>query len=239
MRLINTKTLQLEYFLGEAPAYAILSHTWGPEEVSYAEMRDGTGQEKQGYQKIVKCCQIAADEGYSYAWIDTCTIDKSSSAELSEAINSMFQWYKKSAVCYAYLEDYDEADPSSLDKSRWFTRGWTLQELIAPSTVRFYSGEWKEFGTRKSLVKNIYKITKIDEDVLLTGSSFLYEKSIAKRMSWASTRQTTKPEDTAYCLLGIFDCTLPLLYGEGLAKAFIRLQENIIQASRDQSIFAW
>ena len=134
----------LKPFYGNIPDYVILSHTWGEEEVSFQELQSGTGRDKAGYQKIKKCCEQAARDGFKFAWVDTCCIDKSSSAELSEAINSMFQWYKDSHICYAFLDDVDsgleEAQlKNPLENSRWFTRGWTLQELIAPLAVEFYS----------------------------------------------------------------------------------------------------
>ncbi|KAI0423793.1 HET-domain-containing protein [Xylaria sp. FL1042] len=175
--------------------------------------------------------------------IDRVCIDKSSSAELTEAINSMYRWYKESDVCYAFLSDVSESRlslPSSkgLSSSRWFTRGWTLQELLAPDNVQFYSSEWKIIGNKKEdpLCSIISDITKIDQNIL-RGKDIL-DISIARRMYWASGRQTTRIEDLAYSLLGIFDINMPLIYGEG-HKAFRRLQEEILRTTDDQSIFAW
>lgn len=174
----------------------------------------------------------------------SCCIDKTSTAELSEAINSMFRWYGKAAVCYAYLSDVKDA--TQLAESRWFTRGWTLQELVAPRTVWFFNSSWRYFGSKRDLRREIQEITSIDETVL-TGLVFvdglledgvLGDVSIARRMSWAAKRQTTRLEDRAYSLLGIFDVNMPLLYGEG-EKAFTRLQEAIMKNSDDQSLFAW
>jgi hypothetical protein len=196
---------------------------------------------KAGYSKIKRCCDVAADDGFDYVWIDTCCIDKTSSSELSEAINSMFKWYKQAEVCYVFLFDV----PSSLDitafgialrNSRWFTRGWTLQELIAPACVIFFDNDWKESGTKSSLRGLICAITLIQVDVLLGHD--IEKFSIAQRMSWASSRTTTIDEDIAYCLMGIFQVNMPLLYGEG-GNAFMRLQEEIIRRSDDHSIFAW
>jgi hypothetical protein len=189
--------------------------------------------------------------------VDTCCIDKSSSAELTEAINSMFQWYKNAVVCYAYLsdlsprqdavmkdlgvddsrEDYSLASKNELQGCKWFTRGWTLQELIAPKIVRFYDETWAFRGTKDDLAKPIELITDIDNAVLRSCQT-LADISIAKRMTWASKRKTTRVEDVAYCLLGIFDVNMPLLYGEG-NKAFTRLQEEIIKNNNDLSIFGW
>lgn len=170
-----------------------------------------------------------------------CCIDKASSQELSEAINSMFQWYWDSSVCYAYLQDYvsDTLDAASLEKSEWLYRGWTLQELIAPRKLVFYNKSWHCFGSKsdQNVCEVVSYITKIDVEFLL--GSDLESASIAKRMSWASKRKTSRSEDIAYCLMGLFDINMPLLYGEG-PKAFKRLQEEIIkQYPEDHSLYAW
>jgi hypothetical protein len=166
---------------------------------------------------------------------------QSSSAELNEAINSMFKWYNNARVCYTYLSDFDldvaESVVSHLEYCRWFTRGWCLQELIAPSELLFYDRNWQFIGTKVSLRGLISRIARIDEEVLIDFNC-LYTTPVARRMSWASSRKTTREEDTAYSLLGIFDVNLPMLYGEG-TKAFIRLQEEIIKKSNDLSLFAW
>lgn len=147
----------------------------------------------------------------------------------------MFRWYKKAKICYAYLEDVD--DVSELARSRWFTRGWTLQELIAPKDVSFYSTNWTFLGSKSDLRDNLEAITGISQDVL-SGASESWHECIATRMRWAANRQTTRLEDMAYCLLGIFDVQMPLLYGEG-KRAFTRLQQEIMRGSDDQSLFAW
>ncbi|RYP50462.1 hypothetical protein DL769_010947 [Monosporascus sp. CRB-8-3] len=245
MRLLNVETLQFEEFIGEVgvdiPLYAILSHTWGEEEVSFADHVSRQSWSRKGYEKICGCCRLAKSEGFQYAWIDTCCIDKSSSAELSEAINSMFTWYHDAAVCYVYLNDVEASeDPTALDssfsRSRWFTRGWTLQELLAPAEVVFLGSNWVEIGTKKSLCASVSRITRISQKVLEDGS--WATNSIAEKMSWASGRRTTRVEDEAYCLMGLFNVNMPLLYGEG-REAFLRLQQEIIKRSDDQSIFAW
>jgi hypothetical protein len=244
MRLLNTLTLKLEeFFEDNIPSYAILSHTWESEEVTFKEMRRSTCQQKKGYQKIKSACEFARNNEFKYIWIDTCCIDKRSSSELSEVINSMYQWYQNSDICYAYLADVSSDDrvedtASDFRKSRWFTRGWTLQELIAPMHVQFLSREWIFMGTRLLLKRVISEITTIDVRYLI-NPCLLTEASIATRMSWASNRQCSRGEDTAYCLLGVFDVNMPLLYGEGRVKAFIRLQEEIIKGSDDRSIFVW
>ena len=246
MRLINCVTLQLEEFTGEKiPQYAILSHTWGNEEVSFADFTLNRGTAKRGYRKIALTCKHALQDELSYAWVDTCCIDKSSSAELSEAINSMFAWYKKSTKCYAYLSDVLKADfKESFPRSRWFTRGWTLQELLAPEVVIFYDRRWNRLGTKLELTDWISDITAIDKAALMMKTTGYGNKiglghfCVAKKMSWASNRETTRAEDMAYCLLGIFNIHMPLLYGEG-KQAFIRLQEEIIRNTADDSILAW
>ncbi|KAI0471954.1 heterokaryon incompatibility protein-domain-containing protein [Xylariaceae sp. FL0804] len=254
MRLLHTTELLVQDFNGDVPPYAILSHTWGDEELSFSDMEDGRKDGRslrslKGWQKITQCCKQAISDGFEYVWIDTCCIDKRSSAELSEAINSMFSWYRDAVLCYAYLEDVvvdsdrsedrsesHEAYPPGLIKSRWFTRGWTLQELIAPPILVFYSSSWSRIDTREKLQDAIVGITGISRDFFLSGK--LGNFSIAQKMSWASKRNTTRVEDRAYCLLGLFGVTMPLLYGEG-RRAFVRLQEEIMKESDDQSIFAW
>lgn len=216
------------------------------------DIEKGRADQRLGFRKIVGCCDQANIDGFDYVWIDTCCIDKTSSAELSEAINSMFNWYGDAEICYAYLSDVlgsGDVDQKLRDfaKSRWFKRGWTLQELIAPTIVVFFAQDWSVIGSRSSLLGTIAQTTSIDRaffsDGLLSVSrtsnhNRLGQYSVAQKMSWASKRDTTRVEDKAYCLLGIFGVNLPLLYGEG-KMAFIRLQEEIMKRSSDHSIFAW
>ncbi|KAI1151141.1 HET-domain-containing protein [Nemania diffusa] len=237
MRLIHTTTLRFHEFeqpSSDVPPYAILSHTWGDEEVTFHDMSlDPTGaatREKKGYDKITQTCRLAREENLEYVWIDACCIDKSSSAELSEAINSMFEWYASSAGCYAFLFDYVPGDVG-------LARGWTLQELLAPKRLVFYDSAWDAVGTKAALVEQVSDITHIIAGVIL-DKSHLSRCSISQRMSWAASRQTTRIEDEAYCLLGIFGIHIPLIYGEG-RMAFRRLQEEIIKRSADPTIFFW
>ncbi|KAL6866994.1 ankyrin repeat-containing domain protein [Trichoderma novae-zelandiae] len=240
MRLLYTKELETggfelkEFGEEDTPPYAILSHTWGDGEVTFQDMALGHFADKTGYAKIRGCCALARANGYDYAWVDTCCIDKTSSAELSEAINSMYQWYGEAEVCYGYLADV----PSTVGfaESRWFTRGWTLQELIAPETMIFLDEAWNELGTRETLKQEISTRTGIPLSVL--SGSDLQAMSIAQKMSWAASRKTSRSEDRAYCLMGIFGINMPLLYGEG-ERAFMRLQEEIMKVTDDDSIFAW
>jgi hypothetical protein len=243
MRLLNTNTLTLhEFFDNAIPNYAILSHRWESEEVTFQDLQGGRASSMKGFSKIEGCCQQAASDGWEFAWIDSCCIDKTSSSELSEAINSMFKWYQNSQVCYAYLSDVPAGlnmsrhleKNSSLRTSKWWTRGWTLQELIAPRNVIFYDESWREIGTRTWMAKVISSITGISGEHLRRHTI----ASVAQRMSWAAKRQMTRVEDGAYCLMGLFDVHMPTLYGEG-HKAFLRLQLEILATSDDESLFAW
>ena len=296
MWLIDTTTLELEFFTApNVPQYAILSHTWGhvrgDKEVSFQDFKDlKKAKTMSGFSKIAKTCQLARESGIEYAWIDTCCIDKSSSAELSESINSMYSWYRQSKICYAYISDWpphsEWADLSPVDKDstdhkrpavilensdraecfdsrakfakrpggasfssgsntsiplRWFTRGWTLQELIAPTVIEFYDQVWNFKGSKSDSVvaENLSRITGITTYILEDGSfGRLRGTSLGQRMSWAAYRETSRTEDTAYCLLGIFQVNMPMLYGEG-DRAFLRLQEEIIKSTTDLSLFAW
>ncbi|KAK3317429.1 heterokaryon incompatibility protein-domain-containing protein [Cercophora scortea] len=288
MRLINTATLLLEEVMGDYPGrYAILSHTWENDEISFQDMTllattNNNNQSpadsdkiktKAGYLKVAAFTRAAAADGFTHVWVDTCCIDKTSSAELSEAINSMFRWYSKAARCYVYLADVPDGWESTLARaaehpdqggalvtthipahlrrlpwpvrgavdhsfyqSRWFTRGWTLQELLAPVDVVFYSASWTRGPTKVQIIEHLRRITGIPYAALETGE--FSAVSVADRMRWASARETTRVEDMAYCLLGIFDVNMPMLYGEG-EKAFLRLQEEICKSSDDHSLFAW
>ncbi|KAF5343207.1 hypothetical protein D9758_013443 [Tetrapyrgos nigripes] len=248
MRLLNTHSLKLKSFFGDdIPPYAILSHTWGKtdDEVTFQEMMAedrSVAKGKAGYKKIRGACQYAQKYMFEWIWIDSCCINKESSAELSEAINSMYAYYEDAQVCYVYLEEAvcseDIRDEGSgFRHCKWFTRGWTLQELLAPSYVVFLDQDWEMIGTRYSLADVISGITSIPVSVFKDGDFDRF--SVAQKMSWASMRQTTRPEDQAYCLLGIFGVSMPPIYGEGGARAFIRLQQEIINISDDRSIFAW
>jgi hypothetical protein len=245
MRLLDVRTLQLESFFRGPEPYAILSHVWRDEEVLFSDLADLENARKyKDFSKLEKACKQAIKDGFNYIWIDTCCIDKSSSAELSEAINSMFAWYRDSDMCYAYLDDVG-SDGSNLAASRWFTRSWTLQELLAPRShqsddrpgVVFFSRDWETVGNKAGLSDSLASITGIEKEYL-QGKS-LNEASISMRMSWAAHREATRAEDVAYSLLGIFDVNMPLLYGEGKVKAFRRLQEEIMKISEDETLFAW
>ncbi|PIA90711.1 Vegetative incompatibility protein HET-E-1, partial [Cercospora beticola] len=233
MWFIDVETRKLKFFMsGNWISYAILSHTWNDEEVTHQEFRAGTAKGKKGYAKIMQTCDQAQKDGLKYAWVDTCCINKESSAELSEAINSMWRYYENADVCYAFLSDFWH---EKVAKSRWSVRGWTLQELIAPEHVVFFDSAWSILGVKRCLSNSLRSITGIDRRVIV-NPAWLSDPAhtIAKKMSWAAGRKTSYKEDRAYSLLGLFDIRMPLLYGEG-EKAFIRLQEEIIKNSTDLS----
>ncbi|KAK3382619.1 hypothetical protein B0T24DRAFT_714678 [Lasiosphaeria ovina] len=219
MRLINNSTLAVKgpFFGADKPSYSILSHTWGDDELSYQEISSNP-------RKMYEHKRASRR-----------------SAELSEAINSMFAWYHRAAICFVFLEDLvsskDLATQSqNLASCRWFTRGWTLQEFLAPKHIVFFDTQWREIGTKAQLGYELHRITGIDRNTL--SGQPLERLSVARRMWWISRRKTTREEDIAYCLLGIFGINMPLLYGEG-ERTFLRLQKAVLQSLHDQSIFAW
>ena len=229
LKLENNSEFSLtEFISNETPRYAILSHTWGAdgEELTFQDLINGTGESKAGHKKIRFCGKQASKDGLQYFWVDTVCIDKSSSAELTEAINSMFRWYQDAARCYVYLSDVSVRRwKPAFKKSRWFTRGWTLQELIAPASVEFFSKEENRLGNKQSLEQSLHEITGIAIQAL--RGSPLSHFSVDERMSWAAKRQTKREEDAAYSLLGIFNIHMPLIYGEKRQKALNRLQKTI------------
>lgn len=338
MRLLRTDTDELilediydEYDINPTK-YAILSHTWlaDEEEVKFADLHLPLEELKarRGWSKVEKSKKQACYDGWKYIWIDTLCIDKSSSTELAEAINSMFRWYKKSQVCYAYLSDmpdpyqddslpgwfdahrvkYDPAhrtddwgctqyspdisasghgssdDSSPLNDTgrtrsaiptdalpggtaagdadgsgllvkylllaenrfldlvafrncRWFKRGWTLQEILAPDEVQFFSTSWTRIHRSPELLLEVSSITQIHVEAL-SKTRAIETYSIAQRMSWAAHRKTKRIEDRAYSLLGLFNINMGIIYGEG-ERAFRRLSEELLRESTDQTIFAF
>ncbi|OAK95617.1 hypothetical protein IQ06DRAFT_352632 [Phaeosphaeriaceae sp. SRC1lsM3a] len=305
MRLIDVDTLELRSFTDDdIPPYAILSHTWGSDEISYQELvwinrikalsgsfdqpslsssftssstqdeqsslmlasmemllrgnwNPGTSigsmaeddfRERPGYSKIVNAAREARELKLKWVWIDTCCIDKSSSAELQESLNSMYRWYWNAKVCLVYLSDISRPNgidtttvsdfaKAAFESCRWTKRGWTLQELLAPTTCRFYLQDWQYMGEKIEYLEELSHATGIPISAL-EDPAFVQEVSVSERMSWAANRQTTRLEDIGYCLLGLFDIQMPLLYGEG-NRAFIRLQEEILKTTDDHSLFAW
>lgn len=242
-------TMRLLYYTGsrlsltkylpsnEIPPYAILSHTWGQDtdEVTLKDLEDGVAEGKPGYEKIMFCGNQASRYGLKYFWVDTCCIDKTNQTELTESIVSMYRWYQKSTVCFAYLSDVSSQGGNSqqsppawdkaLRKSRWFTRGWTLQELLAPASVEFFSEDSVCLGNKKSLEQQIHDITGIHALALRGG--VLSQFDIEERFRWTESRTTSREEDLSYCLFGIFDISLPVIYGEGKNRAQRRLRQEI------------
>ena len=251
---VNCQVKVLELRDDEVTEYAILSHRWGEREVGYHEIVELAKMDKEkrdeirqrdGYQKILDGCKQAEKDGHKWLWVDTCCIDKRSSAELSEAINSMYRWYENAQVCYTYLHDVlnssfpivPDVEMDAGGWPEWFSRGWTLQEMIAPSNVQFFNKEWEPIGDKRRLARTLEKITGVPGRILTDG---LYgdRPCVAQIMSWAANRTTTRVEDRAYSLMGLLGVNMPMLYGEG-KRAFHRLQLEIIRTSNDQSIFAW
>ncbi|RPD73754.1 HET-domain-containing protein [Lentinus tigrinus ALCF2SS1-7] len=250
MWVLNTDRAELHFFASpeEVPGgYAALSHVWDEKELSFQDLqriqlkcakrftKKGRNPRNFVSEKIRRCCELAASHGYKWVWIDTCCIDKTSSAELSEAINSMFRYYSLAGICYGYLRDVSEL--STIAESIWFRRGWTLQELVAPRSFLFLSRTWQALGSRADFSERLEERIGIPGAVLRLEVSYA-DFSIAQRMSWFGERQTTRLEDEAYCLLGLFDIHMPPLYGEG-RNAFRRLQEEIMKQSADTTLFAW
>ena len=273
MWLLSTDRAELKFFNSpetvEGEGYAILSHVWDQEEKTFQDVqalrvecaKTGANPRESpdiGY-KIRESCRLAKKHGWKWIWIDTCCIDKTSSAELSEAINSMFKYYALSGVCYAFLRDVSSLDgldkellsgerlpeygtrasewKSDFGKSRWHKRGWTLQELLAPQFLVFISSTWNILGDKISLAPALERVTGIPQAILRFESD-IADICIARRMSWAALRETTRTEDEAYCLMGIFGVNMPTLYGEG-SLAFYRLQEEIMKRSTDPTLFVW
>ncbi len=289
MRLLKTRQYELietNDIPDPFPQYAILSHTWisPKDEITYQDFKHRKGDiendifKQKGWAKLKRYCDRAVKDGWDWAWMDTCCIDKTNPADTQEAINAMFRWYQNAGICYAYLEDVDVnkvldrpglangnllmdldldtiagkdnvADPTSFPhmalrafmiKAKWFTRGWTLQELLAPPYLVFVDHAWRRIGTRESWADEIERASKIEARHLASFNPTDFTLcSIAMRLSWASRRETTVEEDETYSLLGLFGISLPLIYGEGRLRAFNRLQRELITVYNDDSIFAW
>lgn len=263
VRLINISRLdKLEFHTVADPSrvrYAILSHVWNKNDGSGNFIEEPTFHDLSlamqppydlsapKFNKLRGFFHVAAKDGYHLVWADMCCIDKTSSAEVSESIASMYVWYSCAEVCYAYLNDVPSCQqgldtlvpvlPEEFCRSRWFTRGWTLQELVAPKALVFFSKDWTVLGTKRSLSRNIQQITSIDVEVL-SHERELRSITVARRMSWAANRSTSRQEDRAYSLMGLFGVRIPVLYGEQ-GYAFIRLQREILKRIPDLTLLAW
>jgi Heterokaryon incompatibility protein (HET) len=234
----NGKISLTKDLVNNPPAYAILSHTWGDDdqEVTYNDMMEGFAESKDGYRKIRFCGEQAARDGLRYFWVDTCCINKTDAVELQKSINSMFRWYKDAVKCYVYLLDISIPDSkvrsdskvdfeSAFRTAKWFTRGWTLQELLAPSSIEFFSADYQRLGDKLSLERLIHQRTGIPVEALQGYDPTKF--SVDERVSWVAKRETKYEEDMAYSLLGVFGIFLPLIYGEGRENAFRRLREEV------------
>jgi hypothetical protein len=264
MRVLNTTTFELhsreqEFF--KSQGYAILSHRWVGAEITFetlpqhiSELRRTEARYLASPQlsKIRGACDMARQLGFAWMWIDNCCINKASDTELSESINSMFRWYRDAQVCITYLSDVklnvasgrSDGNPSNVfqkinsdQPSEWFFRGWTLQELLAPRKMNFYDANWTYMGTKESLAPEIERITGI-ASAYLTNAMPFRDACIATKMSWMSGRQTTREEDIAYSMLGIFGVFMSPRYSEGML-AFTRLQELLQTTVTDESLYAW
>ncbi|KAG8213392.1 heterokaryon incompatibility protein-domain-containing protein [Butyriboletus roseoflavus] len=233
-------------------AYAMLSHRWEAVEPLYKDVHGSdvfSLPDSSGTRKLQHFCRHARERGFRWAWSDTCCIDKTSTSELQKSIISMFKWYRNSDLTIIYLGDVCDNSIAALRESVWFLRGWTLQELIAPRRLVFFQSDWTLLATSDDLPVDNYKasptfckliteITGIDDDALTDFDPTSRHITIRQRMSWAAHRKTTEIEDTAYCLMGIFNVHFPVMYGEG-EGAFSRLQIEIMAVSDDPSLFDW
>ena len=224
---------------GRLPPYAILSHRWlaDTEEPTFEDLVRGTGKEKLGYKKLQFCGERARQDGLAHFWVDTCCINKANKAELARAVKCMFRWYQNASVCYVYLWDVSSWPTDTDDNfgpwwceeewrnSEWFTRTWTLQELLAPRSIEFFTREARKLGDKYSLENALHETTGIPRSALQGTSIFTF--SVQERLSWTTTRKCSLEEDKAYSLLGIFDIDIAPLYGSGTGQAFTRLMEEI------------
>ena len=229
------------------PPYTILSHTWGPdgEEVTFKDLKGGTGMNKTGYRKLEFCAKQSQQDGQRHFWVDTCCIDKGNSVELNTAITSMFRWYQRAVKCYVYLSDVAEAHTgaeggngitawqSDFRNCRWLTRGWTLQELLAPRIVEFYDKIGTKLGDKATLERHICDITGIPAEAL-RGRRSLSSFPFEDRLFWQQSRKTKKPEDQAYALSGICGVSMIPIYGEGWKKAMARLRREISETTKGE-----
>ncbi|KAG2030353.1 hypothetical protein BDR03DRAFT_974707 [Suillus americanus] len=253
----------LHKVLGDKVKFAILSHRWldtgEPTFLDMSESQKDMSENSPGYPKLTKFCEKAEEYGCELAWLDTCCINKDSSAELDEAIQAMFNWYRSAAICIAYLAC--SSNVSDFAKEPWFTRGWTLQELLAPEKMKFYGKDWKPLSdnfddkhprdlvipsideisipitpSQPDILTAITRLTEIESRDLISFSPGIH--NVHQRLRWASRRTTKRIEDMAYSLIGIFDISMPITYGEG-QRSWFRLMEIILQQCKSWEIFVW
>ncbi|THU93628.1 HET-domain-containing protein [Dendrothele bispora CBS 962.96] len=236
--LIDTKSLELVDIKHRdkqnAPPYAILSHRWfRGEEVTLQEFQllnrtieseTDPKTSKSGYKKIHSACSQAQQNGLDYIWVDTCCIDKTSHGDVARNIKSMYAYYQNSKVCYVYLADVDMGVWADFLESQWFKRGWTLQELLAPQQVIFFNKYWECIGTKVQLQEWIFTLTGIPRHIISGEHSVdSVDPLVVVRMSWAVSRDTTKPQDRAYCLMGLLGVSIEPDYEESVGNSFQRL----------------
>jgi hypothetical protein len=219
--------------------YAILSHRWGESELTFQDAKSGIC-EGAGYKKLHGFCEKAEEHGCLLAWSDTCCINKESSSELDEAIRSMYRWYRNAYICIVHLAQSQSLE--TLGSDEWILRGWTLQELLAPLRMKFYGPRWTPLTKNENdkddaaVVLTLSRVTKIPPNDLCDfrpGPHRAWEK-----MTWAARRKTTRIEDIAYSLTGIFDISMPIAYGEG-DRAFKRFMAELIQNCKEWQILVW
>ncbi|KIJ65598.1 hypothetical protein HYDPIDRAFT_88378, partial [Hydnomerulius pinastri MD-312] len=245
--LIKTKVE--EYFL-----YAMFSHRWGKNEPTFQDLQGSINDIKkpsEGVQKLRDFCRVAKSSGFKWAWSDTCCIDKTNNAELGESITSMFLWYRNSALTIVYLWDVHGNSPEAMEKSIWFTRGWTLQELLAPPVIQFYKKDWTPCGqggrdeegelynhkSNSELVKRLSRASNVAEEHL--GNFIPGAESAREKLRWASARTVFKAEDRAYSMVGIYRLKkFYIHYGEKEA-AFHRMQEELMNHSDGLDLLDW
>ncbi|KAG2033625.1 hypothetical protein BDR03DRAFT_660306 [Suillus americanus] len=233
---------------------AMFSHRWSTtveDEPTYDHIKGKENiydlKSPPGIEKLQQFCKVAKENQFRWAWSDTCCIDKSNNVELQESIISMFSWYRLSSVTIVHLSDV--IDEESFRNSVWFTRGWTLQELIAPRLVWFYKKDWTPYIDSKQNHKNDPHVIEIISEITSIGATDLNEfvpglhvgsdeSEVKKRMSWLASRKTAKVEDMAYCMMGIFGVHMPVMYGER-ENAFVRLQKEVMNLTDDLSLFDW
>ncbi|KAF9474488.1 hypothetical protein BDN70DRAFT_842193 [Pholiota conissans] len=250
----KAESAAFEEFISMHARYAILSHTWLHDtsgEVTYANWKKGNfDTNSPGYEKLIKSCKVAAEQhGITLAWMDTICINKDSSAELDESIRSMYKWYRDSSVCITYLAQTTHV--SHIRDDLWFTRGWTLQELLAPHCIKFYGADWRQLASgvhndkednriQKEVVAAT-TITSMELQVLQNQGREWANIPISRKMQWAANRRVTREEDTAYSLMGIFDVSISIAYREGAQRAFFRLVQQILNSSLRgvQDIINW
>lgn len=244
MRLLNVHSLEFEEHHPPIPPYAIASHRWKRStEASIEDVRTKSNTEQVGYKKVEDFAEYVRSRVtyVQWLWIDTCCIDQKSSQEVSEAINSMFEWYRNAEVCLAYLADVETTtNAEDFRRSEWFGRGWTLQELLAPRTVVFLSKDWRVIGHKgtgrgksgieldsgPSLDDDVVARTRIP-NIVVKDFERSEDFDVGEKLEWIAGRETTRAEDMSYSLLGIFDIGMNVRYGEGKDKARKRLLSKI------------